>query len=86
MTPAPDFFKIREFKRDRRDLERSLRKEVNRYSDLSEKGRTYDLKAIELRIEKIRSDIKSIEILLKDSWIDEGKDRNGKKESEEESG
>lgn len=83
---TPDFFKIREFKRDRMDLERSLRKEVNRYSDLSEKGRTYDLKAIELRIEKIRSDIKSIEILLKDSWIDEGKDRNGKKESEEESG
>ena len=75
MTPSPDFWKIRELKMDRQDLVRALIKEGKRYSDLSEKGRTYELQGVQLRIDKIRSDIKTIEIQLRDSWIDEGKEK-----------
>ena len=75
MTPSPDFWKIRELKMDRQDLVRALIKEGKRYSDLSEKGHTYELQGVQLRIDKIRSDIKTIEIQLRDSWIDEGKEK-----------
>ena len=70
--PNQDFYEIKKIKSDLIDKRKDLLGERRKYEKISSSGGVWDLKAIEISMERIQADINAMEKTLAGSWKGDG--------------